>query len=140
MNTPKEPMEEKKCDCCGWDDYGYQHEPNCSLKRPTPSPDTKEIPQFAPLKHDWKGRFDQKIKTSSALGGFLITDYDGTWQIDEEVLKSFISSELTLATESLLREVLEKKKYYQLFGGEGEYTVLDDEIIAIAQRHGVNLS
>jgi hypothetical protein len=24
-----------ECDCCGWDDHGYQHEPNCSTKLPT---------------------------------------------------------------------------------------------------------
>lgn len=24
-----EPIE-KECDCCGWDDSGYQHEPYCS--------------------------------------------------------------------------------------------------------------
>lgn len=27
---------EKECDCCGWDDAGYQHEPQCALKAATP--------------------------------------------------------------------------------------------------------
>ena len=25
--------EDLKCDCCGWDDEGYQHEPSCNLFR-----------------------------------------------------------------------------------------------------------
>jgi len=28
----KKLLKEPKCDCCGWDDYGYTHEPNCSLR------------------------------------------------------------------------------------------------------------
>ena len=23
--------EKKECNCCGWDDYGFQHEPICNL-------------------------------------------------------------------------------------------------------------
>jgi hypothetical protein len=24
-----------ECDCCGWDDEGYQHEPQCAVLQPT---------------------------------------------------------------------------------------------------------
>ncbi len=31
--SEKVEVEEKECNCCGWDDYGYQHEPNCNKKQ-----------------------------------------------------------------------------------------------------------
>lgn len=40
---------EEKCDCCGWDDAGYQHEPYCSLA-------SNEC------KHDWVDATNEKVK------------------------------------------------------------------------------
>lgn len=37
VHQPIQPDEEE-CDCCGWDDMGFMHEPTCSLyKEPHPS-------------------------------------------------------------------------------------------------------
>jgi hypothetical protein len=30
MNKLIEEQNQNECDCCGWDDNGYQHEPQCS--------------------------------------------------------------------------------------------------------------
>ena len=30
----EETYRQDECDCCGWDDYGYTHEPNCATKIP----------------------------------------------------------------------------------------------------------
>lgn len=34
--------EEYNCDCCGWDDCGHQHEPNCSALKTTQPKQTEE--------------------------------------------------------------------------------------------------
>jgi hypothetical protein len=31
------------CNCCGWDDHGYQHEPACSAKFPAPAEESAEV-------------------------------------------------------------------------------------------------
>jgi len=36
MTTTPTPEAPNDCDCCGWDDDGFQCEPTCSSKPPTP--------------------------------------------------------------------------------------------------------
>jgi len=52
MTTPERSIEEQECECCGWDDNRYQHEPFCPLFAPqdnmtTPEKSVEEIVEEA---------------------------------------------------------------------------------------------
>lgn len=66
-------------------------------------------------KQSWEERFDKKCETSFAKGGFLTTDLSGTWEVDKNTLKSFVTSvaeESRKEERERIREVAEKLKYH----------------------------
>lgn len=55
---------EIKCNCCGWDDGGYMHEPNCNLYKPNKPMENEIIKEF-------DKKFGQQIIIETGLPIFL---------------------------------------------------------------------
>lgn len=48
------------------------------------------VPDQSPVP-EWEKEFDEKCEMSFAKGGFLTTDLAGTWEVDKQSLKNFIT-------------------------------------------------
>ena len=56
---------EKKCNCCGWDDDRYMHEPGCNLYKEKPN-----MPKENEIIEEFREKFidGKRIKTVGELG------------------------------------------------------------------------
>lgn len=61
MNEPNPQSVKNECDCCGWDDCGHSHEPQCSALKPSPTVTEKvSLDRRKTLKEELK-RHDRRL-------------------------------------------------------------------------------
>ncbi len=80
--------EETKCDCCGWDDNGYQHEPQCSsLKTET-----------------WRDRFADEARNHRFIKCEETNDGTFLEQPDYDYIEKFFQQELERIKNNFMKE------------------------------------